>query len=122
MNAIFYKPITNIIEERNRFINDNELDAQNSSQLADKYLKNREELLSKSIIDAKKLIAEKVNAANETSRSITEQAKQKTKEDMITSKATLLSQVADNETELNSKIEDIAALISTKILGGEQKC
>ena len=45
MNAIFYKPLTSIIEERENFINKAIDDAKNSENIASNLLKNKEETL-----------------------------------------------------------------------------
>lgn len=114
MNKIFYKPIENIINERNKFINDNLVDAKLSGSKADEITKNRDEKLHKSFVDAKLLVAQKINDANENSRNITEQAKLKSKEDIKLAKAALINEAEKNEQEL--KIDELADYIFSKVL------
>ena len=83
MNIIFYKPIEKVMNEREKFINDAKNDAINSNARADAILKDREAKLDKSVSDSKKLVADKVNAANENSRSMTAQAKEKSREEDV---------------------------------------
>lgn len=121
MNKIFYKPLEIIMDERQRYINDNKTDAQNSSTRADALIKDREDKLNKSVVESKKLIADKVNEANENSRALTEEAKQKSKEDINRAKEALISQAAQSEDELDSKIQELANVISSKVLGNMER-
>lgn len=114
MNKIFYKPLESVMNEREKFINDNIYDAKLSSDKADAITKAREEKLSKSQVDAKSLVARKINDANENSRNLTEQAKQKSKEDIKSAKDALLNEAENSERDL--KIEELADVIYSKIL------
>lgn len=114
MNKIFYKPLESIMNEREKFINDNIYDAKLSSDKADAITKDRDEKLSKSQVDAKSLVARKINDANENSRNLTEQAKQKSKEDIKSAKDALLNEAENSERDL--KIEELADVIYSKIL------
>ncbi len=121
MNKIFYKPLENIMNERQKFINDNKLDAKNSSERAEILLKDRETRLNKSVDESKKLIADKVNKANENSNNLISKAKQKSTEDIISAKNELSIQAAEAENELNSKVQALAEVISSKLLGQDVK-
>lgn len=114
MNKIFYKPLESVMNERVKFINDNLVDAKLSIVKADEITKDRDEKLSKSLVDAKMLVAKKINQANENSRNFTEQAKQKSKEDIKSAKKTLTKEAEKNELELN--IEELADVIYSKVL------
>lgn len=119
MNKIFYKPLQDIMTERQKFINDNYLDAKFSNKKADEISKDREDKLAKSLIDAKKLIAQKVNEANENSRTVTDSAKAKSREDIKSAKELLLEQVHNSESELEAKIEELSEVIYSKIVMGQ---
>lgn len=121
MNKIFYKPLENIMNERQKFINDNKLDAKNSSKRAEILLKDRENRLNKSVEESKKLVADKVNKANENSNNLISKAKQKSTEDIISAKNELSIQAAEAENELNSKVQALAEVISSKLLGQDVK-
>ena len=103
MNKIFYKPLENIMNERQKFINDNKLDAKNSSERAEILLKDRENRLNKSVEESKKLVADKVNKANENSNNLISKAKQKSTEDIISAKNELSIQAAEAEMNLIQK-------------------
>lgn len=121
MNIIFYKPIEKIMDERQKFINDAKNDAFNSNSKADEILKDRELKINKSVIDSKKLVAEKVNNANENSKVLTGQAKQKSQEEIASAKSNLLHEANLATDELKMKVKDLAEVISSKVMGFETK-
>ncbi len=121
MNIIFYKPIEKIMNERQKFINEAKNDALNSNSKADEILKNRETRLNQSITDSKKLVAEKVNQANENSKILTGQAKQKSQEEIASAKSNLLNEANLTTDELKTKVKDLAEVISSKVMGFETK-
>lgn len=104
------------MNEREKFINDNIVDAKYSSGKADIIAREREEKLAKCQIDAKALVARKISDANENSRTLTDNAKLKSKEDIKNAKDALLDEAGRTEQELELKINEIADVISSKIL------
>lgn len=116
MNKIFYKPLENIINEREKFINDNIVDAKFSNDKANAILKAKEEKLAKTEVDAKQLVTKKINQANEKSRNKTEQAKQKTKEDISSAKQALLEEAEQTKEEFAKQVEEISEIITSKVL------
>lgn len=121
MNIIFYKPIEKIMDERQKYINDAKNDAFNSNSKADTIMKNRESRLNQSISDSKKLVAEKVNKANENSKILTGQAKQKSQEEIASAKSNLQNEANLATNELRSKVKDLAEVISSKVMGFDTK-
>lgn len=116
MNKIFYKPLEKIMDERENFINDNLNDAKNSKDKAEFLLKDKDEKLAKSLIEARTIISKEVDATNKQSVQITAQAKQKSKEDIDLAKQTLSNEVDGFEGELNSKISELADFLKDKII------
>lgn len=102
------------MNERENFILDNIVDAKVSNEKADAITKEKENKLKKSLAETKALVAQKLNSANENSRNLTEQAKQKSKNDIKSAKEALIQEAERNRQDLN--IEDIADVIYTKIL------
>ena len=82
MNKIFYKPLESVMDERQRVINDAKSDALNSDNRANAILKDRDERLNKSLAESKKIVADKVNEANEDSKMLTNSAKQKSQDEI----------------------------------------
>lgn len=121
MNIIFYKPIEKIMDERQKFINDAKNDAFNANTKADEILKDRETRLNQSVADSKKLVAEKVNEANETSKVLTTKAKEKSREEIASAKSNLEHEAHMTTEELKSKVKDLAEVISSKVTGIDTK-
>ena len=116
MNKIFYKPLEKIMDERENFINDNLNDAKNSNDKAEFLLKDKDEKLAKSLIEARAIISKKVDTTNKQSAKITAQTKLKSKEDIDLAKQTLSNEVDSFEGELNSKISELADFLKDKII------
>ena len=104
------------MNERENFINDNLNDAKNSKDKAEFLLKDKDEKLAKSLIEARTIISKEVDATNKQSVQITAQAKQKSKEDIDLAKQTLSNEVDGFEGELNSKISELADFLKDKII------
>lgn len=119
MNKIFYKPLENVMDERQKFIDDAKSDALNSNNRADAILKEKEDRLNKSASDSKKLVADKINAANENSKTLTDNAKQKSQDEISSAKSNLQNEALQTSEELKSKVKDLAEVISLKVLGIE---
>jgi F-type H+-transporting ATPase subunit b len=116
MNKIFYKPLANIMNERETFIHDNLVDANISNNKADEITQDKEKRLAQSMIDAKSIVAKELAKANENSRTITDNAKIKSKEDIKSAKNLLQKEAQDTENELNSKINELADIITSRVL------
>ena len=115
MNKIFYAPLTNIINEREKLVDDTLNEAKNSKETALELLKNREDKLNKAHDDSKKIISQSVENANLKSKELTQKAKSDSVSEIARQKAVLQEQ--NNSIQLDSVINDLAQTISTKILG-----
>ena len=121
MNKIFYNPLGRVISERQKFLDETRNDALFSNNKAEAILKDRDDKLSKSVADAKKLVADKVNEANENSRTLTGKAKQKSMEEKTYAKLSLHDEANQSKEELKNKVKDLAEVISSKVLGIDVK-
>ena len=121
MNKIFYNPLGRVISERQKFLDETKNDALFSNNKAEAILKDRDDKLSKSVADAKKLVADKVNEANENSRAKTSEAKQKSMEEITSAKLSLHDEANQSKEELKNKVKDLAEVISSKVLGIDVK-
>ena len=116
MNKIFYKPLGKIMNERENFINDNLNDAKISNDKAEFLLKDKDEKLAKSLIEARAIVSKELDATNKQSAQITAQAKQKAKDEVDLAKQTLSNEVDGFEGELNSKISELSDCLKDKII------
>lgn len=117
MNKIFYKPLERVIDERQKFIDETKSDAEKSNLKAEAIINDREERLTKSAADSKKLVADKINEANENSKIVTSNAKQKSQEEIASAKSALKNEAQQTTEELKFQVKDLAEVISSKILG-----
>ena len=121
MNKIFYKPLGKIMNERENFINDNLNDAKISNDKAEFLLKDKDEKLAKSLIEARAIVSKELDATNKQSAQITAQAKQKAKNEVDLAKQNLSCEVEGFEDELNSKINDLSEFLKNKIINSTEK-
>ena len=121
MNKIFYKPLGKIMNERENFINDNLNDAKISNDKAEFLLKDKDEKLAKSLIEARTIISKELDATNKQSAQITAQAKQKAKNEVDLAKQNLSCEVEGFEDELNSKINELSEFLKNKIINSTEK-
>ena len=117
MNKIFYTPLKKVMDERQKFIDETKSDAEKSNHRADSIISDREKRLTKSAADSKKLVADKINEANENSKTVTANAKQKSQEEIASAKSELNNEAQQTTEELKFKVKDLAEVISSKILG-----
>ena len=75
MNLIFYKPLEKIINERQSIIDGSFAEAEASKQAAGSIRLEREQKLSETLKQSKKIISDKVNEAKNNSKSLTGEAK-----------------------------------------------
>lgn len=117
MNMIFYKPLENVINERQEFIDETTKVARNMSEEADKISADRELRLSKANEDAKQVINDNVSKAKEQAKLRTDEAKKQSNESIVSAKNDLNSQAEQTKELLKGNIKELAESISQKILG-----
>jgi len=91
MNKIFYAPLENIINEREKLVDDTLNDAKNSRNEAARLLEERESKLTKASEDSKNIINKKVTTSNDEAKKLTLEAKQKLKTILTDSKKNSMS-------------------------------
>lgn len=121
MNKIFYAPLEKVINERQNIINDNYAEAVKSKNTADAIHSERDKKLGETLKESKKIISDKVNEANENSKSLTGEAKNFSTEQISSAKTNLLTEADKTSEELKSRVKDLAEAISSKVLGTETK-
>lgn len=119
MNKIFYKPIEKIITERQNFLDEALFDAKNSNEKADAINKDRDEKLQASLINSKKIIAQNTIEANNSASELTQNAKQTSKDRIMTAKNELQKEAKELDNNLEPQIELLASKIAAKIMGVE---
>lgn len=116
MNCIFYKPISNIIQKRNEYINETDKATLEINNRTDKIIKDRDEKIAKSLDESKKIVAEKTETSNEKASEMTKSAKKEVSEKIIESKKELQLNAKDLDTNMKPQINSLAEIIASKVL------
>lgn len=117
MNKIFYAPLTDIIEKREKLVDDTLNEAKNSRNKASDILTERENKLTKARDDSKKIISSSVEKANADSKEMMLKAKNDSTNEINSKKADLAAQNSDIQSRLDNTVNELANVITTKILG-----
>jgi len=117
MNTIFYKPLGNVIDKRQEFIDETNNEALKFSKEAQEIETERVSKLSKAKDDAKRILNDNVSKANDEAKQLTENAKKQSNEKILSAKTGLHSEAAQAEEILKGDLKEIAEQISQKILG-----
>lgn len=118
MNKIFYRPIENIMTERQKYIDGIYSDAKNMDNEADFIIKDREEKLQQSAHNAREVIKAKTDSAVVNANKITSDAREKSLFEIETQKNKLHMEADKLENEIEAEVETISDAIVKKVLGG----
>lgn len=118
MNAIFYKPLQKVVDERQNFIDEANEVAKTSIEKKEAILKDKSKKLEKTRGEAKKIILDKSNEVKEKKALMTQEAQQKVGVEVDNAKAELQTSSKEAETVLSEEASQLADTISSKILGG----
>lgn len=117
MNAIFYKPLEKIVDERKKFVDGNYHEAESHKTRAKKLVKDKEDKLNKASADAKKIMVEKTDLSKAQKETMTTESRQKATDNISQAKEELNKSTQDATQALTSQVVDLAQNISSKILG-----
>ena len=117
MNKIFYAPITNIVNEREEKLKINYDEADKLNAEAETLLKERDEKLAETEAKSRSIIADKIEDYNGRSKVKINEATQNAATEIKLRKDALSQSKLDAEQKLNSDIQSLAQLISSKIMG-----
>lgn len=118
MNAIFYRPVLNIMRKREEYVNSNYEDAKNNSEESQKLDAQRAEKIQQTQnqcrIEIKNVVEEAQNLASKNSQD----ARAKVKEEIQSQKDSLTKESEALEGALKSGVvSDLASSITSKLLG-----
>lgn len=117
MNAIFYKPLQKIVDERQKFVDETNEEAKKHKAKAEAILKDKAKKLDKTKIEAKKIISKKTEEVKSQKDSLTSEAKEKSAQKVEVAKADLQKSNEEAQKALEGEVQNLAQAISTKILG-----
>lgn len=118
MNAIFYEPLTKIIDEREGFVHDNYEHSRKARHEAEKIAKDKENRLSETAKQSRQILTDKTNEANKNYKNIVADAKTKSNQRVEVLKEELSRSEADAKNILDSQVENLAQTIINKVLQG----
>lgn len=118
MNAIFYKPLAKIVDERQKFILDTNEEAKQTTKKAESILKDKEKKLEKTKHEAKKIIVDKSEEVKTQKTELAETAQKKAVQEIEGAKNILNQSKDDAQKVLDNEVQKLAQEISSKILGG----
>jgi F-type H+-transporting ATPase subunit b len=119
LTFLFYKPISNTLEERETFINKNLTEASDTLLKADQLYQEYEEQLKTARTDAQLVIAQSEKEAKEIVASEIEQARKDAANLIEQTNKELEAQKVLALQKLESQVDDLSQLIKEKLLGKE---
>jgi F-type H+-transporting ATPase subunit b len=119
LTFLFYKPISNTLEERETFINKNLTEASDTLLKADQLYQEYEEQLKTARTDAQLVIAQSEKEAKEIVASEIEQARKDAANLIDQTNRELEAQTVLALEKLESQVDDLSQLIKEKLLGKE---
>lgn len=120
MNAIFYKPLSKTVSERQKFVDDTLKEAKAHSEKSEALIKDKAKKLETTKHDARKIISEKSDEVKSKKSAMASEAQQKAIQQVDSAKAELQKSKDEAQTVLSKEAENLAQDIASKILGKVQ--
>lgn len=118
MNAIFYEPLTKVIDEREGIVHDNYEHSRKARHEAEKIAKDKENRLTETAKQSRQILTDKTNEANENFKTRVNEAKSQSNERVGVLKEELSRSEAQAKNILDSQVENLAQTIVNKVLQG----
>lgn len=117
MNAIFYKPLSKTVAERQKFVDDTLKEAKAHSEKSEALLKDKAKKLETTKHDARKIISEKSDEVKTKKSAMASEAQQKAIQQVDSAKTELQKSKDEAQAVLSEETKNLAQEIATKILG-----
>lgn len=117
MNAIFYKPLNNVVSERQAFIDETIAEAKFHTEKSELILKDKAKKLETTKHEAKKIIVEKADEVKTQKAVMASEAQQKAASTIDSAKEELQKSRDEAQGVLSEETKKLAQDISSKILG-----
>ena len=117
MNAILYNPLQKVVSTRQTFIDETLEEAKIHHQKSEAILKDREEKISNTTHDAKKILVEKTEEVKSQKSVLTSDAQQKAAQTIDSAKEELQKSKETAQQVLSEEVQKLSQSISSKILG-----
>ena len=120
MNAIFYEPLTKIMSERDDLVRKNYDEAQKNNEKTDAILKDKEDRLAVAAMKSRQIMIDKTGEANFDYKHKVGEARDRSMRKILELKSELLKSADSAKPVLAERIEELANVITDKVLKGEQ--
>lgn len=117
MNAILYNPLQKVVTKRQTFIDETLEEAKNHHQKSEAILRDRDDKLSNTKHDAKKILVEKTEKVKAQKVVLTSEAQQKAEQTIDGAKEELQKSKDTAQQVLSEEVQKLSQSISSKILG-----
>lgn len=117
MNAIFYKPLAKIVDERQKFIDETLEEAKVKAIKSEAILKDKAKKIEQSKHDARKIIGDKADEVKTQKNNMAAEAQQKAVRKIDAAKDELHKSEEQAQSVLSDQAKNLALDISAKILG-----
>lgn len=117
MNAIFYKPLSKTVSERQKFVDDTLKEAKAHSEKSEALLKDKAKKLETTKHDARKIISEKSDETKNQKSAMASDAQQKAIQEVDNAKSELQKSKDEAQAVLSEETKNLAQDIASKVLG-----
>ena len=117
MNLILYKPLSKVVTERQKFLDDHYKAANEARETSQAILTDKEQKLEDSKLNAKKIILDKTDEAKLKKTALAVEAQQSANQTIAVAKGELGKSKTEAQSVLSQQVVDLAQSISSKILG-----
>lgn len=121
MNAVLYKPINDIIEQRKKYIDDNYNVAQENFAKKEALIADREEKIAKARFDAKEKSSNIIEAAKSKRNKLVQDAKENSKAEIEQNVQEKNIQSEQVKQDLKDEVVNLAQIISDKFIESSNK-
>lgn len=120
MNAIFYKPLARVVEQRETFVKKALEEAKQNTAKSEEIIKDKEKKIEKTKQEARKIIVNKSDEIKAQKAALAADAQQKALNTIEAAKGELQNSQEQAQTVLADEAEKLAIEISSKLLGKVQ--
>src|SRR5574344_102760 len=117
MNKILYKPVLDIMEKRQNYIDSNKSDADEQNKKAEALLKDKDEKLSATQRKSRDIVASKADALKEEKAKVLTDTKDTVNQYFNEQKENLSNQKNEVSANMQSDVADLANHLTSKLMG-----
>ncbi len=117
MNAILYKPVMQIMEKRQKYIDDNKNNADANRNKAKALLEDKDNKIADAQRKSRDIVAAKADAVKQERAKVVSDAKQNAENYFSEQKQSLLQQKEESSKQMRFDVADLANRLTTKLMG-----